>query len=44
MLVLLRLHGLALKALPGEATEKMLALAASRASEAEPTAWVRSQV
>lgn len=44
MLVFLRLHGLTLKATAGEATERMLALAAGRASETELTAWVRSRV
>jgi death-on-curing protein len=44
MLVFLRLHGLALQAAAGEATERMLALAAGRASEAELAAWVRSRV
>jgi death-on-curing protein len=44
MLVFLRLHGLALKATPGEATEMMRALASGHASEAESTAWVRSRV
>lgn len=44
MLVFLRLHGLALKATAGEATEMMLALASGRASEAELSAWVRSRV
>jgi death-on-curing protein len=44
LLVFLRLHGLALKATAAEATEKMLALAAGRASEAELSAWVRSRV
>jgi death-on-curing protein len=43
-LVFLRLHGLMLKATPNEATERMLALAAGRASEAELSAWVRSRI
>jgi death-on-curing protein len=44
MLVFLRLHGLALKATAEEATERMLALASGRASEADLSAWVRSRV
>ena len=44
MLVFLRLHGLTLKASAAEATERMLALAAGRASEAELSEWVRSRV
>jgi death-on-curing protein len=43
MLVFLRLHGLILRAPAAEATEMMLGLAASRFSEAEVRAWVRSR-
>ena len=44
MLVFLRLHGLMLTATAAEATERMLALAAGHASEAELAAGVRSRV